>query len=715
MASKSFVFRFDDVEVREREFSLVKAGEVLTVEPKAFRTLLFLLRNPQRLISKEELLNAVWGDTAVGDGSLTRSIFLLRRLLGDDTRNPRYIETVATVGYRFVCKVELAEDARATMEQPNKPGQTGGDSVGSTGNIDAPAPQVQIQNGTDGEAQTGPKKKQRGLGLPKWLLPGAVICVAGLVAAVWYLRRPLPPPQITAYTKITHDGRLKRLVGTDGNRLYFNQNSPNAMAQVGVTGGETAQIPVTVPHFDRLVDVSPDGSSFLIGSPVERTPGHELWSVRQLGGSFRRLTDAATMGAAFSPDGNWVAYSTYEGDIYVVRSDGTGAHKLATPGGLSRYLTWSPDGSTIRFSNDGWICEMSSNGSNLHRVLPAWHTSDQRGGRWSPDGKFFLLLSGRQIWAIDERRRPLRHSPTEPIRLTSGPINWERPVASKDGKKIFAVGTNPRGELSRFDSQSKQFSPFLGGISAESVSFSKDGRFITYVSFPEGILWKANRDGSSPVQLTEPPIYVVNPRWSPDGTQIVFNDLSSDTIYIVSTAGSSPGRLLPNDKEIGGDPSWSADGRKIVFSSGVGGGDPTSDLRILDMTSHRVTALPGSVGTYSPRWSPDGRYIAALLGAGLQIFDVQTQRWSALITPADPNFPTWARDSRFIYFLRYGPDQGVYRIRPTGGEAERVADLKDMHLTGYFGFWFGLDPTDAPLLLRDIGSDDIYALTLEEK
>ena len=64
-----------------------------------------------------------------------------------------------------------------------------------------------------------PKKKQRGRRLPKWLLPGAVICVAGLVTAVWYLRRPLPPPRITAFTQITHDGRLKYLVGTDGNRV----------------------------------------------------------------------------------------------------------------------------------------------------------------------------------------------------------------------------------------------------------------------------------------------------------------------------------------------------------------------------------------------------------------------------------------------------------------------------------------------------------------
>src|SRR6478752_6728407 len=116
MGNKSFVFCFADVEVREREFSLIKAGEVLPVEPKAFRVLLILLRNPQKLITKEELLNAVWGDAAVTENSLTRSIALLRRLLGDDIRNPRYIETVATVGYRFVSKVEVSEGASGNVE-----------------------------------------------------------------------------------------------------------------------------------------------------------------------------------------------------------------------------------------------------------------------------------------------------------------------------------------------------------------------------------------------------------------------------------------------------------------------------------------------------------------------------------------------------------------------------------------------------------------------
>src|SRR6476620_3973801 len=120
MANKAFVFRFADVEVREREFSLIKAGEVLPVEPKAFRVLLILLRNPQKLITKEELLNAVWGDAAVTENSLARSIALLRRLLGDDIHNPRYIETVATVGYRFISKVEVSEDADGDLQAADK-------------------------------------------------------------------------------------------------------------------------------------------------------------------------------------------------------------------------------------------------------------------------------------------------------------------------------------------------------------------------------------------------------------------------------------------------------------------------------------------------------------------------------------------------------------------------------------------------------------------
>jgi DNA-binding winged helix-turn-helix (wHTH) protein len=98
---KFFVFSFGNIKVSEREFVLLKIGETVPVEPKAFRVLLFLLPNPGRLVTKDEILKAVWDDCSVSDNSLTRSIATLRRLLGDDTHEPRYIATVPTVGYRF--------------------------------------------------------------------------------------------------------------------------------------------------------------------------------------------------------------------------------------------------------------------------------------------------------------------------------------------------------------------------------------------------------------------------------------------------------------------------------------------------------------------------------------------------------------------------------------------------------------------------------------
>ena len=223
---------------------------------------------------------------------------------------------------------------------------------------------------------------------------------------------------------------------------------------------------------------------------------------------------------------------------------------------------------------------------------------------------------GNQIWALDERRGLFRRPAAEPIQLTSGPTNWGSPLPSKDGKKIFASGFIDRGELVRFDSKSGHFEPFLKGISAEFVDFSRDGKSVVYVSAPEGILWRANPDGSKPVQLTEPPMHVLQPRWSPDGSKILFMAYAPGgpfRSYIVSSMGGTPRLLLPEEENgAEDDPNWSPDGRKIAFSNkqSVKSVQPGA-IRILDLAGHQVSALPGSEGFWNPRWSPNGRLIAA--------------------------------------------------------------------------------------------------------
>jgi serine/threonine protein kinase/Tol biopolymer transport system component len=564
----------------------------------------------------------------------------------------------------------------------------------------------------------------------RWV--AAALIMVLLVTGVCFFvvrRNAVPQLRILNYQRITHNGPAKDLCGTDGSRLYFTQDAPHTIAAVSESGGAIAPLPVSLP-VPWLDDVSPDGSKLLVFSHGEGLRSiYPLWTVSILGGAVRYLADGVS--ATWSPDSRTVVYSNAAGDLYVIDSDGAGNRKLASPGGDIRFLSWSPDGGRIRFSKDGRLWEMNSKGSDIHEVLPGWVGALSRfpvplmrlaewGGRWTADGGFIFESDG-QIFTLDERKGLFQNRAAKPVQLTSGPITWDRAIPSKDGKKIFASGVTRHGELIRYDAKSGHFLPFLGGISAEYACFSNDGKFVAYVTYPDGVLWKANQDGSNPVQLTSPPMTPRLPRWSPDGTQLLFVDFTPRgkvAIYSVSSqGGGSPQRLFPDDQEPETDPSWSPDGRSIVFSnSPEGGQNPKSVVRILDMTSRKVTTIPASAGLFAPHWSPDGRSIVAETSdaMSLKLLDVSSGRWS-LLTSGPVGFAGWSRDGRFIYSMQWMGDRSVIRIRASDGKAERVAKLSGQPEAEFYNNWMGLDPTDAPLMMRDIGSNDIYALTLDRK
>jgi Tol biopolymer transport system component len=222
------------------------------------------------------------------------------------------------------------------------------------------------------------------------------------------------------------------------------------------------------------------------------------------------------------------------------------------------------------------------------------------------------------------------------------------------------------------------------------------------------------------VQLTNPPFYPKLVRWSPDGAQILFTDYSPsglETAYVVSSGGGTPMQVLPEDKRPQQGANWSPDGTKIVFSATSDMAAVQTigdDIQILELASHQVTAIPDSDGMSSPRWSPDGRYIAALTlgGSNLKVFDLETRTWTPLNTGGYPQFPVWARDGHSIYFVRH-QDHALFRVSINDQRVEQVAELKDFRHAGWYWLWLGLDPGDAPLLLRDLGSNEIYQLSLE--
>ena len=334
-----------------------------------------------------------------------------------------------------------------------------------------------------------PVEKERPARSRNTLVAIAIAALVAVVALAFFWMRPIPTPQVSNYTQLTHDGLQKTLIGTDGSRLFLTVVSSTVedAAAVQVTGGDPTKIEMPGPGMVP-VDVAPDGSSLLLVDGRGYPPIGPLWSLPVLGNSPRRLGDAVGQNAAWSPDGKSLAYAQGT-DVYLAKPDGTEPRKLVALKNFISDIVWSPDGSHIRIGTteitqsgttgivgEQAIWDVASDGSNPRRVPAGWKSgSDECCGKWTPDGKYFVFQSGGQIWALPQDSR-LFHSGAQPVQLTSSPMSLHSPLLSKDGKKLFVVGRTYRGELTRFDLKSGQPSPFFGGISAEWVEPSKDGQ-----------------------------------------------------------------------------------------------------------------------------------------------------------------------------------------------------------------------------------------------
>ena len=565
----------------------------------------------------------------------------------------------------------------------------------------------------------------------------AVLVIAALVLLA--LRSPLPPPQVLGTQQITNDGKSKIfLLGypppallTDGSRLYFQDDTyaqTSTLAQVSVEGGDVSTVPVPFPLYG-LLDVSPNRHELLVQAAQGSDGDFPLWILPVPGGQPRRIGNLMVADAAWSPDGIRVAYTKHH-DLYIARADGSGSQKLASVSANAFWPRWSPDGKVIRFSswNNGLVLstlwEVGADGSNLHQLLANWNPpANDCCGNWTRDGKYFVFQSTRNgaasLWATREKVGFWQKADRVPVQLVVGQMQALAPLPSSDGKEVFFIGAIMRGELARYDLKTRQFLPYLGGLSAEGLAFSKDGKRIAYVSYPEGFLWVSNVDGSNRRQITFPPMNVGLPTWSPDGSQVAFAGRDPGQpwkIYLVPAEGGNPAPAITSQgNQL--DPSWSEDGSLIVFAWGSteARSSPENALFIANLKTHQVESVPGSAHHFSPRWSPDGKYILAMSAdyRRLDLFNVETKKWSPLLDMPS-GYPCWSADSKFVYFSNPYDAQRLpfYRIRVNDRKVEHLFNIRDYgRLTlGQLGWWTGLAPDNSLLALRDISIQEIYAL-----
>ena len=551
------------------------------------------------------------------------------------------------------------------------------------------------------------------------------IVLTALVGILVFRYWPRIPPRVLATTQITSDGVTKFELVTDGSRLYITEsNGPTSfLVQASVVpGGESARIPTPFRSFS-VADISADHSQLLVLN--QPTPGidAELWTLPLPTGSPRRISDITGYSGKWSVDGRRLFFAKGS-DAYLANTDGSNIQKLITVSESEGIAapSFSVDSARIRFTSRSSIWEVQANGSGLHALLPGWRTPPSECcGVWSPDGRYYFFLEtarqGGNIWAVRESNGLFRKCCSEPFQLTTGPMLFGALAPSPDGKKLFADGFQLRGELVRYEPNSRQFVSFLSGISAGDLSFSRDAKWVAYVSYPERVLWRSRVDGSERMQLTYPPVVAAMPHWSPDGTMLAFADLqtlSSSKILLMSAQGGTPSEMLP-EKLSQLDAEWSPDGKQMVF-----GRLPTEEatIQLLDMKTKQVTLIPGSQDLFSPRWSPDGRYLAAVSRHTHKIllYDLQTRRWSDWVTgPEGFGYPSWSHDGGYLYFDTTITDKpGYYRVGLGQTRPELMVDLKDLHqYAGDLGNWTGITPDGSPLFVRDRSTDEIYALDLE--
>lgn len=690
------LLRFEDYTVDDRR-GLYRGAERIRLTPTPCRALEFLARNRGRVVSKEELLDAVWGGQR-DENTVEQAIRQIRRALGDEKENPRFIQTIPGQGYCFIAAV-------AEKERPQ------------------PEPEALLLSEPAGS--TDPKRRRVQRLIRKAVLASTISICLLLVMFVALLKSParieaVNPSRLTRSQAVVLSPLL-----IDGSEIAYPryENGRYSIAETPVKGGERTTIASNLLN-PELCDVTRDGSAMLLRNLVHSRNEDEPLYVQERGGMAHRVGNILAYDAAWFPNAKRILYSD-DGAVYSTDISGKSRRRLFSVPGHAYWFRWSPDGKKLRFTvinretEDTSIWELDAGSSESHRVFPklAYY---QCCGTWTPDGRFFLFQArvGNtfQIWARREERYLGVSLNKQPFPLIYGAASYRGPLVSRDGKRLFLRAENPKGELMRYDYKSRDFVPMLPSISARTLTFSKDGNWIAYTTLLGDNLWRCRVDGTQCIQLAEGFRNTLMPRWSPDGRLIAFMGVhftGNWGIYTVPAKGG-PIRCLFSGSQAEGFPDWSPDGQHLVFSEVVPVAQPEG-VHILDLRTDEISTLPGSKGFFLPRWSPDGSYIVALQSSDRYpyLFDFATKTWRVLAKiPGD--FPNWSHDGKNVYFLAdAGENRTVYRVALAGQSVQKVASLESVEPNPFIlGDWMGLAPDDAPLAVQDMTTDDIYAWNL---
>ncbi len=724
---------------------LWKAGRRIRLQGQPFKVLAALLERPGHIVTREDLQLRLWGrDTVVHfEQSLGTAVNKVREALGDSADNPRFIETLSRRGYRFIAPVQVIEapGGESVRSEPGPPEDA--IPVAPTNDL--------IPNSAPVQAVTEPASSPElsspveatvpaSMGRPIWLIAGVVclVILATALGAYTFGRSAavVEPPHIT---QVTTTGDLVpssyptedlSAVDTDGIRLFASvlRNGHAQLVAVELTDGRQVDIPipdeVAAP---TLGELSPDGSKLLLRSHLSHDSEQPLWVVPVFGGSAMRVGNVLAHDASWMPDGDGILYAAGN-ELYLTRLNDTPQLYASLPG-RAFWMRWSPDGSVLRFTVIDPIAhtlslwQLAGSDRKPKPLMPGWdRPAGECCGVWTADGKSFVFQSpkggGSNLWSLPGL------ATRSPVRLTDGPLQFESPVAGRAGGKIYFLGADARYAMERYDAKAHDLVPEESWLrDCIRVAYSRDGQWVTWTT-AEGLLWRSRTDGSERLQLTPAGLEVFLATWSPDGSRLALMARKPGEawhIYLLPSRGGRP-QLALDDGRNAADPSWGPDGQTLVFgrvNDVMGKEAAARTLLTLDLRSGKVQPVPGSEGLFSPRWSPDGRYIAALSldGREVRLLDIATRQWSKL--PVDSGAdPHWSSDGKSLWVHEFAdPLQPIVQIAIPSARITHTVDLvSPKHNGSVVDFVFtGVLPTGDVLVQTRTHTGNLFTLDVNHR
>ena len=588
---------FGDICIDFSRMTVKRGDSVVDIEPKVFDVLRFLIAHRDRLVTKEELLDGVWRDAFVAPNALTRAVAQLRKALGDDADEPRYIETAARRGYRFIAPVVI--DGGGAEIVP---------------------------------AAAAPQRRPSRVAIATTATAGIVLI--GMFA--WGVRRTTPgggpAGALTPVRVVTSGGiNVEPALSPDGSAVAFASDRSGAFEiyVVGLARGSN-EIPITSDGRNNVQPAwSPDGQWIAYA----RNNGRGLWVVPSTGGTPRQLVDSGS-NPVWSPDSNWIAFTTQNGlvgqsNLKVIGRDGSGLRdltQLGAPVGGHRSPAWSNSGRfiafvTVRGADQSSVWIVDSAGGTPRQLQTALGYNNLQFGR--DDRALYFTETGSTLYrlAIDPVQGTALGQPPEVV--LSLPGEFDGISMGRNGLLAYGLATN--------DTNLWTIDPTPSGAAREPTrltneaadrttrpTYSPDGRRLTYAQSGSGVdsvPWVMNADGSGKSALITEGGGAGNESWAPDGTRVLVQRNGARSLWWVDLATRRLTPLALDFARSDRNPRLSPDGSEIaywkiesngsinVWTQSVAGGRP-----------HRVTADAESMSY--PGWSPDGQWLAVQIKRG---------------------------------------------------------------------------------------------------